>query len=1155
MEHQCTRGWGRTFFSGLAVLLALGLLAIPRLSVAQEVTGGITGTVTDPSGAVVPNATVTATDMHRGTVWPTQTNASGVYNLPRLPVGEYQVKVAAGGFRTTVQPAFELQMNQIARVDLKLTVGTETQTVNVTSAPPLLQTDTMQVGLVTSGNFNVNLPLATRNFIQLTLLTPGATTVNTNSFTNGQRTAGGGRPYINGNREEANNFLLNGIDNNQVSDNLTSYQPSVDAIQEFDVITNNAPAQYGQFQGGVISVTLKSGTNQYHGDVFEFLRNDALNANNWANNWQGIPKSGLRWNTFGGTVGGPIKKDKLFFFADYEGERLDTPPSIKPFTVMTPAEQQGDFSQLLAQKGIQLYNPCASFSGPCTSPVAPGSVRQPFPNNIIPPSMLDPVAQKLFTSGKYPAPVNSALQFNAFNTEHTYTDNDQGDLKMDFVANERNHVWGSYSQGFQQIPTTNSILLIGQSFNNSPFHGGVIDWTHTFSPTMVMDAKMGVNRIYLHNGAGVTGLGSFAETIGIAGGNVGGAGLPSICFTGATGCAALTDGLANSFGSQDSEELFANTTLEPVVDFIITHNRHVIHAGFQFMRHQINTYYAGNNGKYGFLAYSGQYTSGPDPTNTKAAGSSNGFPEADFLLGLPNDVGLGVNAGTWGQRSNVIAPYIQDEWRATDKLTLNLGVRWEYNSTWSEVFSRQANFSPIAGVEQFQSGANMRTCPEELGAANCVVTNSGGLYNPYYRDWEPRVGLAYNFGKSTVLRGAYTISSFLEGTGTNLRLPLNPPFQSEFENVYSTGTQTYFPGSTTDQGLAALSASGNPLAGSLIRLWDPNVRPDQVQQWNLSIEHQFPSDTLLSVGYVGQHGTHLMVPMPYFQKRLPGEAGCPSTSLTVCGSPFLSGNPTLYNEISQISGTASNGDQAYDALQASVTKHLTRGLEFQVSYAYSKTMTNAIGYYGQGSGQAASNSAYWQNLYNSAAEWGPSYFDLTHNFVASYVYQLPYGSGRRFGSNANPIAKAVLGNWQISGIITDHTGFPITVFGTDVSGTKSRGARADCIGPVSYPGGVGLGTTWFSTSAFAQPAAGTFGSCSNGTVRGPGLRDWDLGVAKEFPFSESKRLEFRAEFINFTNTPVFQAPNRSVTSTQFGEITNSVLNTERNIQLALKFYF
>ena len=1126
----------RLFIAGIAIaMFTLG----PQTLIAQEVTGGITGTVTDPSHAAVPGATVTATDTVRGTVWPTTTNSAGVYNLPRLPAGAYTVKATASGFATSTRPAFDLQMNQVARIDFELQVGQMTQTVEVTGAPPLLQTDTMQRGFVTNANFNVNLPLATRNFIQLTLLAPGVTTVNPASFTNGQRTGGGGRPYVNGNREEANNFLLDGVDNNQTSDNLTSYQPSPDAIEEFNVITSNAPAQYGQFQGGIISTTIKSGTNEYHGNVFEFFRNDKLNANNWQRNYQGLKKAGLRWNTFGGTIGGPILKDKLFFFADYQGNRLDNPPVTSSITVMTLAERNGDFSQLLSQKGIQLYNPCASFSGPCTSPASPGSApRLPFDtantglaNNIIPSSMISPVATNLFTSGLYPNPINSNLQFNALNTTGSRTNNDQGDVKIDYIVNESNHIWGRYSQGFQTLPTTSTVPLIGVNFNESPFHGAVIDWTHTFSPTMVMDARIGFNRIYLHNGAVTPGIGNFGEKIGIADANVHGEGLLGLNFT---------NGLASSIGTASSEQLFADTTIEPTVDFILTKGRHVLHMGFQALRYQVNTYYAGNNGKYGHLDYNGQYTSGPVPG---ATGSAKGFSEADFLLGLPGVVGLGVSAGTWGHRSWMYAPYVQDNWRIRDDLTLNLGLRWQYNKPWSEVYNRQANFGQLTGTEYF------------AGQGSCPYSNCSALYNNYWNDWEPRIGFAWTpgFSKNTVVRGAYTISSFLEGTGTNLRLPLNPPFNSEFENDYTTGTSLYFPSSTSSDGLSVLAAPVNPFVNTNIRLWDPNVRPNMTQQWNISVEHQLPAQTLVSLAYVGQHGTHLMVPMPYFQRRLPGEAGCPANATAPCGSPYLAGNPTLHNEIGQISGTESNGNQRYDALQASLTKRMTHGLQVQLSYTYSKTMTDAIGYYGQGGGQAASNSAYFQNLYNKASEWGPSYFDNTHSFVASYTYQLPIGSGKTYGNNWSPVTNTLLGGWELSGIVTAHTGYPITVQGPDNSGTKSRGAKANCTAPVSYPYGVGPGTTWFSTGSFAQAPVGTFGTCANGTVRGPGLTGWDLGVMKNFHFTESKYLQFRSEFLNFTNSPVFLAPNRSVTSTQFGQVLSS--QGERNIQFALKFYF
>src|SRR6266699_2168600 len=355
---------------------------------AQEITAAIVGTVTDPSGAPISGASVTATDTERGTVWTAKTNDAGVYNLPRVPVGNYTVKVSAPGFQTAVHPPFTLVLNQKAPIDVQMKMGKVTETVEVTSSAPILKTETTQVDTIIDSATNDRLPLATRNYVELTLLSPGSVSPDPTNFNNGDNTANGARPYINGNREQANNFILDGMDNNQVSDNLLGYTPAPDAIQEFNLITQNASAEFGNFQGGIISTSIKSGTNSFHGDVWEFFRNDKLNANSWSNNfhtlnagtvWDPLPKAALRWNMFGATLGGPILKNKLFFFVDYQGQRFDHPSSTASFTAFTTAEKSGDFGALCSVgfnatgvctsnsgKNIQLYNPCASFSAPCT---------------------------------------------------------------------------------------------------------------------------------------------------------------------------------------------------------------------------------------------------------------------------------------------------------------------------------------------------------------------------------------------------------------------------------------------------------------------------------------------------------------------------------------------------------------------------------------------------------------------------------------------------------------------------------------------------------------------------------------------------------------------------------------------------------------------
>ncbi len=1090
------------------LLLAAILTCAVQPASAQEVSAGVTGRITDPSGAAIAGASVTARDVQRGTIWPTKSNEEGIYAFPRIPVGTYEIKVEATGFRTSVRSDIQLEINQRARLDVQLEVGAVAETIEVKGEAPLLQSETTQVGAVISTGTIVNAPLSGRNFILLTLLAPGVTTTNPAAFTNVQRTTGGGRPYVNGNRKEANNFLLDGIDNNQVSDNLTSYQPSLDAIQEFKMITNNASAEFGNFQGGIVNVTLKSGTNGFHGSAFEFLRNEKLDANNWGRNWQGLRRNALRQNIFGGAGGGPILKDRLFFFADYQGIRKALPGSPSSISLIPLEFRRGDFSRLLTERGIQLYNPFT---------LDASGNRQPFPNNQIPISLISPVARNLFNSADlYPAPINSGLQFNGLNTGSSYTFTDQGDLKVDAKLSGKDDFSARYSKSRQDVPGRSSFPLFFNSFNTAPFQFGVLNWTRTINPRLVNELRAGVNRITLHSGGADKGFGNLAEKLGIERGNERGPGLMSIQFTG---------GLASGIGSQNigTQTLFANTTFHYADNVTVIRGRHMMKTGFQWLRQRMNTFYAGNNGRTGFIRFNGQYTQGPDANRPV----SRGFAETDFFLGVPTRLGRGLDTGTWGHRKNILGAYFQDDWRVTNRLTLNLGLRWEFHSPLVEVNDRQSNFEMFSG-KLLLAGKD---------------GNSRALYEPYYRDWQPRIGFAWTpalFGGKTVVRGAYTISSFMEGTGTNLRLPLNPPFNTEFETIYEGQAQV---GSRTEQGLTVLRAQ-DPFFGINVRLWDPFVRPANTQQWNLTIERQLPQDTVVSVGYVGQHGTHLVVPMPYFQRRLlPGGRTEPS--------PFLSGNPQLAR-IAQISGTATGANQRYDSLQVSARKRLSHGLEYQLSYTWSKGMSDAIGYYGEG-GQSASQSAYWQYLYNQKAEWGPTYFDAKHIFVYSYVYDLPVGRNKKFGRSWHPVADMVLGNWQLGGILNFRSGFPLTIQALDRSGTISRGARADRVGDGKGGRGVGRERDWFDTSAFRQPVAGTLGNSGVGVVRGPLLKQFDLSVQKSFPVTESKRVEFRAEFFNLTNTPQFNSPDRGVTSANFGKILGA--QGERSIQLALKFYF
>ena len=383
---------------GLVLLLLVGVLGVLQPAWGQEVTAAIVGTVTDPSGAPLKGASVVATDTERGTVLTAKTNDSGSYSITRVAVGTYSVKITAPGFQTSVQNGVTLVLNQTARIDMQMKMGQVSETVEVTGSAPVLQTDRTEVSTIIDSTTNDTLPLATRNYVQLTLLAPGSVTPNPSSFNNGDNTANGGRPYINGNREQANNFILDGMDNNQVSDNLLGYTPAPDAIQEFNLITNNASAEFGNFQGGIVSATIKSGTNGFHGDIFEFFRNDKLNSNSWEDRFNGAPRAPLRWNMFGGTIGGPIVKNKLFFFFDYQGQRFDHPSSTTQINVFTAAQRAGNFADICPE-GFNGGGICNNLANQLYDPKNGNAPI--LNNNIAAVEPIDPVAQALFSSSLY----------------------------------------------------------------------------------------------------------------------------------------------------------------------------------------------------------------------------------------------------------------------------------------------------------------------------------------------------------------------------------------------------------------------------------------------------------------------------------------------------------------------------------------------------------------------------------------------------------------------------------------------------------------------------------------------------------------------------------------------------------------------------------
>jgi hypothetical protein len=1101
-----------------ALGLFLACLCVCRSTYSQQITAAITGTVADAAGAVMNGASVTVTDIEHGNIYSTKTIDGGIFNFPHVPIGTYTVKVESPGFETAVQSNVTLVLNQTARLAFKMKVGAVTNTVQVTGEAAQLQSDTTQVSTLVDSRAVTNIPLATRNYVELTLLAPGSVHPDNSTFNNGDNTANGGRPYINGNREQSNNFILDGMDNNQTSDNLLGYTPSPDAIAEFNLITSNAPAEFGNFQGGIVNASIKSGTNQFHGDVWEFFRNDVLNANQWENKFNGgneLPRPALRWNMFGGTIGGPILKDKLFFFADYQGQRFDHPATSNFITVFMP--------------GTQLKNPITG---------------QPYPNNQIPQSQENIVATNLFASKFYPTPINDQPINNAVNVATQAYNADQGDFKVDYNVSEKLHFDGRYSQAYQNDPQSNSLPLFANTYTHAPIHNVVGSLTYTFSPTILNELRFGTSWITLLTGASFNPtIGDLGSQLGIANANTAGPGLLLLGFGGGTAPQPNPGTILTNVGNSVVNQDFADTVIQFNDGLTITRGKHVIKTGFQMWRYRINTFYTGNSGGFGSILF---------------AGGFSGDPGADFFLGYPEATGKGnLTGSTWHQFSWTFAGYGQDDWRVTPTLTLNLGLRYEAHTPWVELNNLQDNVNLVTGAIEYAG----------------VDGNSRSLYNSVYGlpDFQPRFGFAWSpswLQGKTVLRGAYTISSYLEGTGTNLRLPRNPPFTPpEVTAVYNT------PSYTTQQGPGG-SVPGDPFAGATLLVWAPKVQPAMSQQWSLTAQQSITPSTTFQIGYIGQKGDHLMVPTPYAQKQLINGQVEPGL--------YFQGNPALLADISTVSGTSSTGYMTYNALQAVLQQRFSNGLEGQVAYTWSHCLTNNSGYYGTWgtATQATPASPYFQNLYNPRADYASCYYNSPNILSAYATYELPIGTGKKFGGNMNRAVNAVVGGWQASTIISIHSGFPLAVYNaTDSSNTGSRGARPNC-GTQQVFGrqqsfsssGVFQGYQWMSPSGYSEPSDGTvvngvatpysFGNCpAQGPVSGPGFSNTDLGLMKNFHITESKYLQFRSDFLNAFNNVQLGHPNVSY-SCSYGQQCSSgafgLINTSqpaRNIQFALKFYY
>ncbi len=1047
-----------------------------------------------------------------------------------------------------------------------------------------------------------------------------------------------GRPFINGNREQANEYLIDGVLNSEDKNNEVGYSPNVDAVQEFNLITQNASAEFGNYQGGIVSVSTKSGTNSFHGDLYEFFRSDYLDANLASAAWtegvnngllgynaQGVAnKPELRYNQFGATFGGPIIKNKLFFFADYQGQRLvNAGPT--PAQVLTAQARGGDFGQLCTGWGGSFNSSgvCTGATGVPTGVVTQliypngPNVGQPIPNNNLTAAgfTINPVAANLFADTKYyPLPsLNTLNTNNLFYKSGNNLNNNQGDLKIDYNASSRDHIFGRWSQMDLTQPTFTGCVFCNSGAvegSDQPVRNGVVNWTHTFRSNLLNEARFGFNAVRFNQSQTPTSsLGDISQTLGIAGGNVQAPGLVELDIVGNnSGSAGL--GLRNLV--QD----FHSTQGQFEDNLIYTIGRHQIKTGFQYVRERQDYIYPGNNGALGYIGF------------TSATGSGL----ADFWLGSvaggaasQRDTGSQLSTPA-NLRGNVFAGFVQDDWRLTPTLTVNLGIRFEDHTPLYETHGNEVNFGLYTGTIYTQNGVDgTATFPNKA------------LYNNYLGigDWQPRIGVAWapaSLGGKTVLRAGFAISSFLEGGGGNEQLTQNLPFGFlQQQAVGGIGTlQNGFPSTTAVAcGGVINQACYN---GIRIRVFPQNFRPATVNQWNVTFQQQFSNTLTFQVGYVGQRGSHLLnfedisqsipldaagkvagrgdpivtrEPGPFLGGATPGSlyladnnqfnvAGCGTAGNPICGVETLAGT----NE--------SNSDQSYNALQVVLQKRISNGLQGQIAYTWSKCLSNSPGYFGEGWGSTGATSSSgqpgWENIYNPRLDWGPCYYDQRHILTSYVTYALPLGQGKQFGHDMNPALNAVLGNWEIGAIVTAHTGNALTLnnFGgwsglagnadnTNGVNPETLAGLPDCNGPVHilnqrvYAQGGAAGYIQYidpSPTNVVATAPNTFGTCGIGNVRGPNYANVDLSLHKGFNFTETKRLEFRFEALNAFNHPVWDfsggpadgsfdpsgstingscgnppppATPPNCGNPTFGKITGS--QGARELQLALKFYF
>jgi Carboxypeptidase regulatory-like domain/TonB dependent receptor len=1115
-------------------LLLAGLFLTGRVF-AQEVSATLRGTVTDPSGAGVSGVQVTAIQTETGLQRAAVSDGQGAYVLVALPVGHYRLEAQAKGFKHYVQEGISLDVNQTATVAIHLVVGTETQRVEVTADAPVIESTSTNLGQTVGEREVLDLPLNGRHFTQLGLLQPGVA-----PMTPGLLEAGGslreGQAYaVNGQRPESNNFLIDGADNFNEVDGGFVLEPPVDAISEFRILTHTANAEFGHSTGSTTNIVTRSGTNDFHGSLWEFFRNDAMDAKSFFAD----SVEPLKQNQFGGTFGGPVKKDKTFFFGYYEGLRTRQGETTRT-AVPSNAERQGNFGDLCTSRTDANGNPDTfDGSGNCITAggqpdpagqllsffVPPGQPPQVIPYNTLP--GINPISANLLP---YYPEANSG-PFTFVTTQILTANSDQFGVHVDHYLTQRDTLNFRYS--FGQRSQTDPLSTAGANVPGFPVgenqrsQNFVAQETHTFTPSLLgivrfsyLRNKFLVDEHLNHTDPASLGFEyepSLEDAIG-----------PPFVQVG--GYASIGDpitGPRNTY--QNSFDTSASLSW--------VRGRHELKFGGGFLYDQINVLQG--------IATNGFFVFSNFPL-------SNSF--ASFLFGQPVVFLQGDGNFYRGLRGHGFNLYAQDTWKLTSHLTVNYGLRYQVTSPYTEIHNQQNLWIPGRQSVVFPTAPEGLLYPGDPGVP-------GGLIPTEWNAFAPRLGLAWDVtgnGKWLVT-SAYGIfyDPYYTGQGGPLQTPISaPPYLltpqislPDFANPYSGQTPI---------------VNGFSYPMTLLTL-DPSLRLPYAQDWNLNIQRAFGNDWLLQVGYVGTKGTKL----PRFIEANPtvydsnlsyeDNLNFSDQRRLYSGCTVAQPSPCTFSSVGEIAGIANS---SYNALQMSLKKRFSHGLSALISYTFSKTLDDASTFNitGSASQSVAGENDLAQNPFDVKAEYGRSMFDARHRFVATYQWDLPW-----FKHPQNWYGH-ILGNWQVNGITTLMSNTPFTVY--DSSNPSAQGSAPEISGfyssrpnqigdpnSGSCPGGAAVRSPncWFNTGAFQQAAQGTFGNVGRNTVDGPAFQQWDFSAAKLIPIRETMNLQFRAEIFNIFNNVNFRLPDNDINSPTFGQITAA--QPGRIVQLALKLMF